>query len=141
MKLYSPTSVCIGAALLVVAFSSDGNADQARGVSYSVGVSENGAPLSQVKLDATGGKIPLPRGAWKCDYGASESAQEGDHVRAGLEVKCSMGAAVVKLHASCRYSGGPVRAETDVLRDAQGMTLTVPNGKYTAFITVGCEVH
>ncbi len=127
---------------LVLLVSSSSRADSKSRIDFALAVSENGAALQPLKLSAAGGKIPLPRGAWKCEYGAPEmTAPEGGHTRGTLSVKCSMGAAVVRLSTTCSYTDGPARSESDVLRDAQGITLTVPNGAYRAYLALSCKVR
>ncbi len=110
-------------------------------IDFTLAVSESGSALEKVKLEPLGGKIALPRGAWRCDYGAVDSSGSGDQKHAKLSLRCSMGAAVVRIETSCRYTEGPARRDSDVLRDAQGLSLTLPNGGYSAFLALGCQVR
>lgn len=109
-------------------------------IEFRLGVSENGAPLEQVALSPTGGKVALPRGAWKCDYGTPEFADfDAPEWTGKLAVRCAMGAAVIRIETSCRHSR-TARSSSDVLRDAQGVTLSIPNGRYSAFLSLSCQV-
>lgn len=141
MKTHRNSLVAFAALLLPVTCTLDSAASAAQKVEYSVTVSENGAALESLKLAATGGKIPLPRGAWKCEYAAPQASTTEGSTRGQLDLKCSMGAAVIKLRSACQFTRGPGRSEADVLHNAQGVTLTVPNGKYSAYVTVGCSVR
>lgn len=141
MKPNTNSLVALAALLLPMTCTLDTAASSPQKVEYSVSVSENGAALDSVKLSAAGGKIQLPRGAWKCEYAAPETTTTGSTTRGQLDLKCSMGAAVIKMRTSCQFTSGPARSEADVLHDAQGVTLTVPNGKYSAYIALGCSVR
>ncbi|MCA9594998.1 MAG: hypothetical protein KC776_16870 [Myxococcales bacterium] len=133
-------SLVLGIAALLVA--SAGQAGEKPGIEFGLAFSENGAALKPLKLAASGGKVPLPRGAWKCEYGKPEATTpEGGRTKGTLTLKCSMGAAVVQLSTTCSYTDGPARSESDVLRDVQGVTLTVPNGAYRAYLALSCKVH